>query len=329
MAAEYWSPRVARSPDLVRPVRLDPSGRRGPTRGQVQGRRWRRSSHGWYVPSYVDQGVEQRILEQSVRLPAVGALTGWAALRWRGAAYFEGVDRTTGAVLPVPVVLGGWADIGRDPGIAVSRERFWPHEIEDVCGVPCAIVERAAFDEIRTRSFRSAVVAVEMVLAAGLSSVLRVQAYVAGCQGWTGVPHAREVVKLIRADSRSPQETRMRLVWELDAGLPRPLCNQPLFDLHENLLGIPDLLDPVAGVVGEYDGSDHTQRDRRASDASREHRFREHGLEYFEVVGGDLRRPPHVVHRMVSTRRRARFLPPERRAWTLQQPDWWLRRNAA
>ena len=49
----------------------------------------------------------------------------------------------------------------------------------------------------------------------------------------------------------------MRLVWELDAGHPRPLCNVPLFDRHGRHLATPDLVDPGAGVVGEYDGAVH------------------------------------------------------------------------
>ena len=49
----------------------------------------------------------------------------------------------------------------------------------------------------------------------------------------------------------------MRLVWVMDAGLPTPLCNEPVFSLDGQLLGYPDLFDPEAGSVGEYDGADH------------------------------------------------------------------------
>ena len=115
----------------------------------------------------------------------------------------------------------------------------------------------------------------------------------------------------------------MRLVWIIDAGLPPPVCNRPIFDLSGRLLGYPDLLDPLAGVVGEYDGADHLARDRRRSDAEREHLFRDHGLEYFELVRGDLQDTPRVVRRMHHTRARARFLPPDQRAWTLEPPPWW------
>ena len=275
------------------------------------------------MPADVPDCVEQRILEQAVRLPSCGAITAWASLRWRGATFFDGRGRD-GRDLPVPLVLGGWADLGRDELIVVSRERFWPSQIEEVAGVPCACVERSVFDEMRrVGGRRIGVVVTEMAIAARLTTLDRMWAYVSGCNGWTGVPIVRKSLLLVIEDSKSPPETLMRLNWELDAGFPRPLCNQPVFDLAGNLLGYPDLFDPVAGVVGEYDGADHLQRDRRRHDAAREQRFRDHGLEYFELVRGDLAHPGLVVHRMQSTRRRARFLPPDQRTWTLEPPPRW------
>jgi hypothetical protein len=224
-------------------------------------------------------------------------------------------------------VLGGWRDLGRDALIAVSRERFWPHELEVVDGVACALAERALFDEVRRdRSLRSGVVKVEMAVAAGLLTVESFAQWLPSRNGWTGVPFVRRVVMFVGGECRSPQEARMRLVWVIDAGLPEPLCNRPVFDLGGHLLGYPDLFDADAGVVGEYNGADHLERDRRRSDARREERFRDHGLEYFDLVGGDLGDIPAVVRRMHNTRARARFLPPDQRQWTLDPPPWW---NAA
>lgn len=49
----------------------------------------------------------------------------------------------------------------------------------------------------------------------------------------------------------------MRLIWVLDAILPPPSVNSPIYDLTGRLLGIADLLDLQAGVVGEFDGAEH------------------------------------------------------------------------
>ena len=119
----------------------------------------------------------------------------------------------------------------------------------------------------------------------------------------------------------------MRLIWKYDAGFPEPLCNKPVFDLQGSLLGVPDLFDPEAGVVGEYGGHDHTEYDKRSDDRAREDRFVNHGLSYFELVTGDLPNRARAVERMRSARSRALFLPPERRLWTFDQPPWWTSRR--
>ena len=116
----------------------------------------------------------------------------------------------------------------------------------------------------------------------------------------------------------------MGLVWELDAGLKRPVFNQPLFSRAGKLLGYPDLFDCEAGVVGEYAGADHRDAKRHRSDVEREQLMRDHGLEYFTVVGGEMSSRETLVRRMHSTRARARFLPEFERTWTLEPPRWWM-----
>jgi len=324
MSRHRWTPICERPAGLVRPVPIDPEGLVGPTRGQAQRGRFRATSRGLYVPSEVDSDVvEQRILEQSARIRRYGAVTGWAALRWRGANFFDGLADGGRTVRPVPLVVG-LAKLRGDWRIALSQEQLAPSERELVDGVWCTTVQRAVFDEMRAaRSLREAVVVLDMAAAARLISVHLMGEYVAKRSAWTGVPRVREALLLASDDSRSPQETRMRLVWVLDARLPTPLCNRPVFDLRGNLLGIPDLLDPVAGLVGEYDGADHKEGERHREDVAREEVFRNHGLEYFEIVGGDLRDRDGSATRMRSARTRAKFFAPVSRQWTLEVPPWY------
>ncbi len=320
-----WSARVPPPRGLVRPVPLDPSGADGPTRGQARGPRWRRSSHGRYVPAHVDADVpEQRVLEASALLPEGGAVTGWAALRWRGAGYLDGAAADGQTRLPVALAIGADGDLRRRPGVRLSRDRLEPADVERVRGLPCTIVERALFDEMRwAPDVREATVAMDMSAAAELTSIRRLRRYADARPGWRGLPQVHAALDLAAEDSRSPSETRMRLVWVLDAGLPRPVLNQPVFDLHGRLIGIPDVLDPVAGVVGEYDGAAHRLRQRHRRDVRREDLFRRVDLEYFTVVGADLADRPLVVDRMLATRSRARFLPAAARRWTLTPPAGW------
>jgi hypothetical protein len=59
-----------------------------------------------YVPASFDAELpEQRIVEQAVRLRG-GAVTGWAALRLAGAAYFDGLAGDGRTRKPVPLAVG-------------------------------------------------------------------------------------------------------------------------------------------------------------------------------------------------------------------------------
>jgi hypothetical protein len=279
----------------------------------------------------VAETVEQRILEQSMRLPLAGAVTAWASLRLRGAAFFDGIRWPSGEPLDVPLLVGAaGANLRHMPGSTVTKEQFPPAELEVVCGVRCTSVERATFDEVRRiGGGREGAVALDMAIAAGLTSVATMAAYLETRYAWTGVPLARRSLALAVDDSRSPQESRMRLVWVIDAELPPPLCNCPVFSGDGRLLGYPDLFDPIVGVVGEYDGADHLRRDRRRNDIVREQRYRDHGLEYFTVVRGDLSDRGEVVRRMRAARQRALRRPAGNRLWTLDAPLWYRERRSA
>jgi hypothetical protein len=277
-----------------------------------------------YVPAFVDPTVpEQRILEQAVRLRG-GAVTGWAACRMHGAAFFDGREPGGRTPVPVPLNCGPFHQIRRRPGDDLLRDMLYDAEVVLIAGVRCATVERATFDAMRfARNVREAVVALDMMCAAQLVTVDAMRAYISSHPIWTGVEQCRQAVELASAHSRSPQETRLRLVWVLDAGCRRPLVNRPVFDLSGNLLGIPDLLDPVAGVVGEYDGEDHRGAVRHSDDVTREGRFRDHHLEVCRVTSLDLRNRTLTVDRIHAAFRRAQ--PPARRTWTLEAPAWWTR----
>jgi hypothetical protein len=274
------------------------------------------------VPDTADDSiVEQRIVEQAGRISIYGAVTAWAALRWHGATFFDGTADGGRVTLPVPLIVNKRQR--RDPRVSLTQEQLAPTEWSVVDGVPVTTVQRALFDEVRRiPSVREAAVAIGMAAAARLISARLFARYVAQRNAWTGVPHARKAVALGFDDCRSPQEYRMLLCWLLDAEFPMPHCNQELYDLDGRLIGIPDLFDEEAGLVGEYDGEDHKDGARHRKDVAREERYRDHGLEYFEVVGGDLRQRHLVVTRMHNARRRAKFLPPESRAWTLEPPPW-------
>ncbi len=322
--SDQWRPLRPVPSDLTWPVRIDPRGLGGPTRRQAQGPRWRRCGPGWYVPSDVPADrVEQRILEVGAQLREYEALTGWSALRWHGGGFFD-AQSLPGCWRPIPVIRRSGARPDPHRQVDHHRQQLAPYDAVTVGGVQCTTVERALFDEMRwAPSVREAVVAMDMTAAARLISVSLMADYVERRPAWAGVRKVRAALDLAVDGSRSPQESRLRLVWVLDAALPEPLCNVPVFDRDGNLLGVPDLLDPRVGLVAEYDGAHHKQRARHRRDVAREHRFREHGLEYVAVVGGDLSDRALVVDRLVAAHRRASPLGQSPRAWTVEPPPWW------
>jgi len=306
----------------VRPVPLDPTGHTGPTRGQALGPRWRATSQGYYVRSGVDSTVpEQRVLEQAVRLPPGGAVTGWAALRLHRGNFFDGLEPDGRTPMPVPLVVPRSSRIRSSEEVTVAREPLGADEITVICGIPCTTVGRATFDEMRrTRDLREAVVVIDMVAAALLASIRRMRAYHADRTPWRRSTLVADALDLASEDSRSPNETRVRLIWVLDARFPVPQVNRNIWDRSGRLLGIADLLDEAAGVVGEFDGADHRAAGRHAADIGREHRMRRAGLEVFRVAGPDVPRRAMVADRMAYHRSRGLWLPPERRAWTVVPP---------
>jgi hypothetical protein len=111
------------------------------------------------------------------------------------------------------------------------------------------------------------------------------------------------------------------------AGLPGPLVNQPVFNLEGAFLGVPDLFDPNAGMVTEFDGQDHRERRQHREDNLREERLEEANLVVCRVDSLDLRRPKALADRLIARYRQGLARDPDRDRWTLRQPAWWSRRR--
>lgn len=305
---------------MVLPVRTDPTGASGPTRRQASGPRWRRSSRGYYVPATVERTAVQRVAEVGVLLPQEAWVTGWAALCWRGARWLDGTD-SSGRPRPVDVAAPG--RVLRDQDVLrVCRERVdeSAHELVDGLAVASSVAA-VAFAMRYAADVDIAVVALDMAYRADLVSPVEVTAWVDTHPAHVGIQRARDALLLADENSWSPRETRTRLAWQRCVGT-RPLTNRPLFDPSGRHLGTPDLLDPVTGVCGEYDGDHHLDRVQRRRDLAREQRMLDHGLTPFTLVAGDLG-GGRLQARLRSAMVRAARLRPEDRRWTLDPPPWW------
>lgn len=271
-----------------------------------------------YVPSDVDRSrPEQRAVELAARYDGA-AVSGWGGLWLAGAAYFDGLAPDGVTQLPLVVALGTGAGRRPSPCVRLSYEPLDAGDIVVIQGVRVTTPYRALYDEVRSSTgWREAVVAMDMAAAAGVVRLTELATYARARRRWRRSRRVLAALPHTSARSMSPNETRLRLVWTVDAGLPSPLVNQDVFDRSGRFVCRADLLDPVAGLVGEYDGAEHRTASRHARDVAREERCRELGLEYVKVTALDMLEPTRVVTRILATRSRARFDPPTGRAWRL------------
>ena len=66
----------------------------------------------------------------------------------------------------------------------------------------------------------------------------------------------------------------MRLAWQADAGLPPAADATCRCSTSGRFVGTPDLLDPVPGVYGMYDGALHLGGRRASRDVAKEAAYR-------------------------------------------------------
>jgi hypothetical protein len=276
------------------------------------------------VHAEVERTTEQRIVEAAAVLPAYGGVTGWAGLRWLGAAWFDGTRHGGREQRPVTLAVAD-RSIRPQPGIATSEERLDPTELTVHRGLTITTALRSVVFEMRYAGTETeAVQAADMAAYADLVSQDELLGYVAVNAGWTGMERLRIGAGDMAENAWSPTEVTMRRAWQHEAELPRPLCNHPVFDLNGRHLGTPDLLDPAAGVVGEYNSVLHLEGAQRSRDVGREALFRSIGLEYVEMLTGDLVDHSAFLGRLRQAYARASRIPASERAWTIELPPWWV-----
>lgn len=310
-------------PTLVPPVQVDPTGQHGPTRAQTRTKAWRTSYRGRYVPTTAPVAhPQQRSVEAATLMRIREAVTGWAALNWLGAAWFTGT-RGDGSLLAVPLVTR--REVTAQEGVRISQEHLRDGERVVVDGLPVTEPVRSVSYEVRHAAWWwDAVVAVDMACYSDLVTISELAAYARAIGPWTGIGQLRKVVAYADENSWSPQEVRMRLVWEVVAERPRPLCNTPVFDHSGRHVATPDLLDPVAGVAGDYDGSVHLVGAQRTKDVRREGELRALGLEYVTMLSSDRSDGYRsFLARLATAYDRAATSDGTRR-WTIQRPRGWV-----
>jgi very-short-patch-repair endonuclease len=103
-------------------------------------------------------------------------------------------------------------------------------------------------------------------------------------------------VGLFDAGAQSPKESWLRVVL-IQAGLPRPRTQIPVFDEIGEVFAYLDMGWEKVKVAVEYDGDQHrTDRWQYTRDLRRLERLQRHGWVVVRVVAGD--RPAQIVSRV-------------------------------
>jgi len=288
---------------------------------EIAGPLWQRLHHGVHVDASLDaEDPDLRIAAVAAILPAGGAITGWAALRLSGA---DDLDGRTGAggrtLLPVTVSVGRPGVIRPRSGVRLDRTPLSDSDVVEIDGIPVTTPVRSCVHLAMNSTVEMSTAFIDVGARVGVVDVAQVRARISRVRGRQGVVQARTVASLIDGRSKSVPESVFKVVWVLDAGLPHPLVNRLLVDRFGVVLGEPDLLDPEAAMVGEYDGSTHRELDEHTSDNAREERFENHNLVVVRATSLDLwPRRDLLVHRLREGHRRGLARDRSRDRWGLR-----------
>ena len=275
------------------------------------------------MPLTVEPHATQRIVEAAARLPAHGAVTGWAALCWLEGRWFDGTGPRM-SQQPVTLALGCRHSLRPDGRILVSQELVPVEKMGRVRGIRVTSpLWSVAFEMRKARTDDDAVVAFEMAAYDDLVSVAELASFVDQAL-WIrqGVQRVRDLLPHLEENSWSPQEPVMRRTWE-GGGFERPRANCPVFDLNGRFVGTPDLLDVEAGVFGLYDGALHLAGEVRHADVGKEAAYRALGLEGVTMMAGDIADRDPFLQRLREAYARAGRGRAEDRLWSPTPPRWW------
>lgn len=246
--------------------------------------RWERTSRGLYVPAGANRTAAQRIVAAGALLPTRGVIGGWAAAHVLGADYMDGLDARRNE-RDVDVLLPPGLHRQDVPGISYRRASFHPGDVSVVHDLPVTSLLRTAVDlACWAGSVTEATVCLDLMLQAGLT---RTELMAGAPHGRRGAVQARTAIGLARRGSRSPGETRLRLLYGDEFGKVPLLLNPTLLDAAGRFVAIPDLFDEEAALALEYDGASWDSERAAGHRDERQHRednVREEAMERLGVI---------------------------------------------
>ncbi|TWP32607.1 hypothetical protein [Leekyejoonella antrihumi] len=238
-------PRKPLPPQLGTAFTISQARRAGASRGRMRAGDLRRPFHGVRVAGDLGSLVSRAKALLPV-LPPGSAFSHWTAAQlWH-------LPLPPGHPSDLQVTLPAGAGRIRRPGVCVHRASR--PAVRHRSGLRVVTPEATWCDLAGTLDLADLVILGDAVVSRIDSTETLCQA-LAAYSGRRGVAAAREALGLVRIGSRSPQETRGRLLFH-DWGLPEPELNADILD-ESGWLANVDFLWRARRVIGEYYGGVH------------------------------------------------------------------------
>jgi len=230
-----------------------------------------------YVPKPWEPSMRDRTVAGWLWSRRRAVVAGAAASALHGANWVDATE-------PVELV---W-DNGRPPaGLIVRNEALAPDDVTKVAGIPVTTAARTAFDLGRHLPRGEAIARLDALKRTTAYEDAAVLTLADRSRGARGVKALRAVLPFVDGGAASPRETWLRLLL-IDAGLPWPTTQYPVFERSGKLIRVLDLYWEDYAVGAEYDGDQHrTDRGQYAKDVRVKRRLAQLGLLVTYVIKED------------------------------------------
>jgi hypothetical protein len=263
------------------------------TKKQLRSSVWRRLRQDVYADAALP--VTHRLMVSAVGL----ALPEGAGFTGRSAVTLWGVPDVAGPTDPVEVLVPAGCRWNAGPGVRV-RSLPGGQELVRQGRWLCASRVDAAVDVIRWGGTDDAVVLLDRLCLVGMVRLDDVRAAVLELPRCQGSAQARRVAELADGTAESPQETRLRLLFDR-AGLPAPVAQFRVFD-EQGFIARVDFAYPDLKIAVEYDGLWHGERQAFLSDRRRLNRLAAVGWTVLHVTVEEMRHPERLAARVRALR---------------------------
>jgi hypothetical protein len=226
-----------------------------------------RVTHGvWRPLASLSEDVD-RIAALVTACPDGTVICGVSAARLHGLWLPPGLDGTLEVIVHRDEPAPRRRPHGRRREVVTHRYVLGPGETVLLHRMLVTDVARSWFDLARVLTMPELVAAGDSALR-GLTDRGALSRAVAANARRPGAGNARRALPLLDGRSRSRPESHLRYAL-LNAGLPAPKVNEPIYDEHGDWLAEPDLAYDDVRIALEYNGAEHAELCRMRRDMTR------------------------------------------------------------